>query len=142
MVIVLLVPVCQQSTLVNDMRTTSTRTNRPPLHHQDYVKLATWEDRNFASMRVSIDKAQRQLHRLTRKATAALDAPAAAVLAGAAQKLGFDDLPVQTAHEDAAGDGWGDHGKVLDVSFFFLSKCRPWPFRVWSTHPLCSTTVC
>ena len=64
-------------------------------------------------MRVSIDKAQRQLHRLTRKATAALDAPAAAVLAGAAQKLGFDDVAHGTAGDvQMQGDGWGDNGKV------------------------------
>ena len=35
---------------------------------QDFVKLASWEDRGYYAMRASTEKAQRQLHRLTRNA--------------------------------------------------------------------------
>jgi hypothetical protein len=36
---------------------------------QDFVRLASWEDRGYYAMRASTEKAQRQLHRLTRNAT-------------------------------------------------------------------------
>jgi len=48
------------------------------------VKLARWEERGYYALRASADKAQRALHKLQRRAAAALAQPAAAVLAGAA----------------------------------------------------------
>ncbi len=87
----------------------------PTTQTQDYVKLATWEDRNYASMRVSIEKSQRQLHKLARQATTVLDAPAAALLAGATQKLGFDSLVTWSSGEDAlVGDGQQGNGQQGD----------------------------
>lgn len=35
---------------------------------QDFVRLASWEDRGYYAMRASTEKAQRHLHRLTRNA--------------------------------------------------------------------------
>ena len=39
---------------------------------QDFVRLASWEDRGYYAMRASTEKAQRHLHRLTRNATEVL----------------------------------------------------------------------
>ena len=52
--------------------------------------------------RVSNEKAQRQLHRLTRKAAALLREPATATLAAAAKQMGFADL--QAAQQAAEAD--------------------------------------
>ena len=59
---------------------------------QDFVKLAKWEDRGYYAMRASTEKAQRQLHRLSRRAEDALRQPFAALLATAAKAMGFQDL--------------------------------------------------
>lgn len=59
---------------------------------QDFVKLAKWEDRGYYAMRASTEKAQRQLHRLSRRAEDALRQPFAALLAIAAKTMGFEDL--------------------------------------------------
>ncbi|KAK9809153.1 hypothetical protein WJX72_010301 [[Myrmecia] bisecta] len=61
-------------------------------HLQDFVKLAKWEDRGYYAMRVATEKAQRQLHKLTRKAEDLLKQPVAGVLAAAAKAMGFADL--------------------------------------------------
>jgi midasin len=63
-----------------------------PSRVQDFVKLAEWEDRGYYSMRASAQKAQRQLHRLCRRADEALRQPSAAPLAAAAKAMGFADL--------------------------------------------------
>lgn len=59
---------------------------------QDFVRLAKWEDRGYYAMKVSTERNQRQLHRLTRRAQEALTHPAAAVLAAASRAMGFADL--------------------------------------------------
>ena len=59
---------------------------------QDFVKLARWEDRGYYANRVAAEKAQRQLHRLTRRAGELLRTPVAAALAAAAKGMGFPDL--------------------------------------------------
>ena len=56
------------------------------------MKLAKWEDRGYYALHASTEKAQRQLHTLTRKAEEVLSQPAAAVLAAAAKAMGFGDL--------------------------------------------------
>lgn len=59
---------------------------------QDFVRLAKWEDRGYYAMKVSTERNQRQLHRLTRRAQEALTHPSAAVLAAASRAMGFADL--------------------------------------------------
>ena len=59
---------------------------------QDFVELAKWEDRGYHAMKSSTEKAQRQLHKMQRQATAVLRQPAAAVLAAAAKTIGLGDL--------------------------------------------------
>ena len=54
--------------------------------------MAKWEDRGYYAMKVSTERNQRQLHRLTRRAQEALTHPAAAVLAAASRAMGFADL--------------------------------------------------
>lgn len=56
------------------------------------MRLAKWEDRGYYAMKVSTERNQRQLHRLTRRAQEALTHPAAAVLAAASRAMGFADL--------------------------------------------------
>lgn len=56
------------------------------------MRLAKWEDRGYYAMKVSTERNQRQLHRLTRRAQEALSHPAAAVLAAASKAMGFADL--------------------------------------------------
>ena len=56
------------------------------------MKLARWEDRGYYALRERADKAQRQLHKLQRRAAAALAAPCAAVLAAASAAMGLGDL--------------------------------------------------
>ena len=65
---------------------------QPPPRMQDFVRLAKWEDRGYYAMKVSTERNQRQLHRLTRRAQEALSHPAAAVLAAASKAMGFADL--------------------------------------------------
>lgn len=61
------------------------------------MKLAKWEDRGYHSLKQSTEKAQRQLHKLQRQATAALKQPSAAVLADAAKSMGMADLTAPEA---------------------------------------------
>ena len=56
------------------------------------MRLAKWEDRGYYAMKVSTERNQRQLHRLTRRAQEALTHPAAAVLAAASRAMGFAEL--------------------------------------------------
>lgn len=56
------------------------------------MRLAKWEDRGYYAMKVTTERNQRQLHRLTRRAEQALSEPAAAVLAAASKAMGFADL--------------------------------------------------
>jgi hypothetical protein len=76
-----------------------------PLHKElkDFVALAKWEDRGYYAMKASTEKAQRQLHRLCRRATTELREPAATVLAATAKKMGLNDLaaPAVDAPEGA-----------------------------------------
>ena len=74
----------------------------PPLRAQDFVALAKWEDRGYYALRVSNEKAQRQLHRLTRRALQLLREPATAALATAAKGMGFLDLQQQQQEEQQA----------------------------------------
>ena len=70
----------------------------------DFVRLAKWEDRGYYANRAAAEKAARVLHRLKRRARAALAAPAAAVLAGAGRAMGLPDLaPTALAAADAEG---------------------------------------
>ena len=66
------------------------------------MALAKWEDRGYYALRVSNEKAQRQLHRLTRKATQLLREPASGALAAAARDMGFADLQRAEEQEAAA----------------------------------------
>ncbi|KAK9820997.1 hypothetical protein WJX81_006213, partial [Elliptochloris bilobata] len=59
---------------------------------QDFVKLARWEDRGYYALRERADKAQRQLHKLQRRAAAVLAQPCASVLAAASAAMGLNDL--------------------------------------------------
>jgi midasin len=59
---------------------------------RDFVALAKWEDRGYYAMKVSTEKAARQLHRLSRRAEGFLAQPAAGVLAAASQALGLAQL--------------------------------------------------
>ncbi|GAB4814208.1 hypothetical protein N2152v2_001254 [Parachlorella kessleri] len=59
---------------------------------QDFVTLAKWEDRGYYAQRIATEKAQRQLHRLSRRAIQALKEPAGEVLMAAARSMGFNDL--------------------------------------------------
>ena len=56
------------------------------------MKLAKWEDRGYYSLQMAIEKSQRQLHRLSRRAEQALRQPVANVLADASAAMGFPDL--------------------------------------------------
>ena len=56
------------------------------------MELAKWEDRGYHAMKSSTEKAQRQLHKMQRQATAVLRQPAAGVLATAAKTIGLSDL--------------------------------------------------
>jgi midasin len=58
----------------------------------DFVALARWEDRGYYANRAAAEKAARHLHRLSRRARAALAAPSAPVLAGAGATMGLPDL--------------------------------------------------
>jgi len=70
----------------------------------DFVALARWEDRGYYANRAAAEKAARHLHRLGRRARAALGAPAAPVLAGAGAAMGLADLEAG-AIAAAAGGG-------------------------------------
>ena len=70
------------------------------------MRLAKWEDRGYYAMKVSTERNQRQLHRLTRRAQEALSHPAAAVLAAASKAMGFADL----ADADLAPGGVPNQG--------------------------------
>jgi midasin len=59
---------------------------------KDFVALAKWEDRGYYALKVSNEKAQRQLHRLTRRTAEVLRHPLTANLAAAAGVMGFGDL--------------------------------------------------
>ena len=81
---------------------------------QDFVRLAKWEDRGYYAMKVSTERNQRQLHRLTRRAEEALSHPAATVLAAASKAMGLADL----ADADLA------HGHLPDQDAFHAKKLR------------------
>ena len=68
----------------------------------DFVKLAKWEDRGYYAMKISTEKAQRQLHRLSRRAEDVLKQPAAGVLAAASQKMGLGQITAPKAALQAA----------------------------------------
>jgi len=88
-------------------------------HLHDFVALAKWEDRGYYAMKQSTEQAQRQLHRLTRKAEAALKEPAQSVVAGAAAALGFDDLTQH--HSSDGGDIVSDDADIINT---FLDSSR------------------
>ena len=69
------------------------------------MKLAKWEDRGYYALRTSAEKAQRQLHKLQRRAASALAQPSAGVLAAASRAMGLADLaaPELPAELPAAG---------------------------------------
>ncbi|KAL4440107.1 hypothetical protein ABPG75_003108 [Micractinium tetrahymenae] len=69
---------------------------------QDFVALAKWEDRGYYALRANNEKAQRQLHRLTRRATLLLREPATGALAAAAKGMGLPDLQQHQQAEAAA----------------------------------------
>jgi midasin len=68
----------------------------------DFVKLAKWEDRGYYAMKISTEKAQRQLHRLSRRAEDVLKQPAAGVLAAASQGMGLAQVTAPKAARAAA----------------------------------------
>ena len=69
--------------------------NLAPLekHLKDFVALAKWEDRGYYALKQSTETAQRQLHRLVRKAREALGEPALNVFTLTSKAMGFEDLP-------------------------------------------------
>lgn len=56
------------------------------------MELQRWEDRGYYAMKERMETAQRKLHKMQRKASAALTEPAATVLATAAKAIGLADL--------------------------------------------------
>lgn len=75
---------------------------------QDFVRLAKWEDRGYYAMKVTRERNQRQLHRLTRRAEQGLSEPAAAVLAATSKAMGFADLTQPEGPLSAPGAHSGD----------------------------------
>ena len=73
----------------------------------DFVALAKWDDRGHYALRISIEKSQRQLHRLQRRAASVLNQPAAEILAGASQKMGLEGLALTTTANAAAATAGG-----------------------------------
>jgi len=59
---------------------------------KDFVALAKWEDRGFYAMKASTERAQRHLHKLSRRAVDLLNQPVAGPLASAVKSMGLDDL--------------------------------------------------
>lgn len=78
---------------------------------QDFVRLAKWEDRGYYAMKVSTERNQRQLHRLTRRAEEVLAQPAAAVLAAASKAMGFPDLAGADLTPSQAPQGHAVHAR-------------------------------
>ncbi|GIL72549.1 hypothetical protein Vretifemale_2893, partial [Volvox reticuliferus] len=64
---------------------------------QDFVQLARWDDRGYYAMRASTEKAQRYLHRLSRRAEDVLRQPAATALAAAVKGMGVCELAAAAA---------------------------------------------
>ena len=108
---------------------------------QDFVKLAKWEDRGYYAMRASTEKAQRQLHRLSRRAEDALRQPFAALLATAAKAMGFQDLA-------STGDGIRAEGMAgstveegqVRLAALVLSSPATAPKRSKRAHGKATTT--
>ncbi|KAF6262490.1 hypothetical protein COO60DRAFT_1699221 [Scenedesmus sp. NREL 46B-D3] len=82
----------------------------------DFVKLAKWEDRGYYAMKVSTEKAQRQLHRLSRRAEDYLKQPAAGVLATASQAMGLGQVVAPKAALAAAAAAGRAAGKAAKVA--------------------------
>lgn len=59
---------------------------------KNFVKLAKWEDRGFYARKASTEKAQRHLHRLSRRATEVLKEPVTEVLKQLAANMGISEL--------------------------------------------------
>ncbi|GLI68780.1 hypothetical protein VaNZ11_013272, partial [Volvox africanus] len=72
---------------------------------QDFVQLARWDDRGYYAMRASTEKAQRYLHRLSRRAEEVLRQPAATALAAAVKGMGVGELASAAAAATRDGDG-------------------------------------
>ncbi|KAG2499138.1 hypothetical protein HYH03_002721 [Edaphochlamys debaryana] len=64
---------------------------------QDFVQLAKWDDRGYYALRASTEKAQRYLHRLSRRAEDVLKEPAATALAKAVKGMGVPELAAAAA---------------------------------------------
>ncbi|GFR41361.1 hypothetical protein Agub_g2044, partial [Astrephomene gubernaculifera] len=69
---------------------------------QDFVQLARWDDRGYYAMRASTEKAQRYLHRLSRRAEEVLRQPAATALATADKAMGVGELAAAAAAAEKA----------------------------------------
>jgi midasin len=82
----------------------------------DFVKLAKWEDRGYYAMKVSTEKAQRQLHRLSRRAEDYLKQPAAGVLAAASQAMGLGQVTAPKAALAAAAAAGRAAGKAAKAA--------------------------
>jgi midasin len=82
----------------------------------DFVKLAKWEDRGYYAMKVSTEKAQRQLHRLSRRAEDYLKQPAAGVLASASQAMGLGQVVAPKAAIAAAAAAGRAAGKAVKAA--------------------------
>jgi midasin len=82
----------------------------------DFVKLAKWEDRGYYAMKVSTEKAQRQLHRLSRRAEDYLKQPAAGVLASASQAMGLGQVVAPKAALAAAAAAGRAAGKAAKAA--------------------------
>jgi midasin len=82
----------------------------------DFVKLAKWENRGYYAMKVSTEKAQRQLHRLSRRAEDYLKQPAAGVLASASQAMGLGQVVAPKAVLAAAAAAGRAAGKAAKVA--------------------------
>jgi midasin len=82
----------------------------------DFVKLAKWEDRGYYAMKISTEKAQRQLHRLSRRAEDYLKQPAAGVLASASQAMGLGQVVAPKAAIAAAAAAGRAAGKAAKAA--------------------------
>ncbi|EFJ44763.1 hypothetical protein VOLCADRAFT_121252, partial [Volvox carteri f. nagariensis] len=82
---------------------------------QDFVQLARWDDRGYYAMRASTEKAQRYLHRLSRRAEEVLRQPAATALAAAAKGMGVGELAAAAAAAARECGGGADAAAVAEA---------------------------
>ena len=97
---------------------------------EDFVRLAKWEDRGFYAMKASTEKAQRHLHRLSRRVMEVLKEPVTGTLQNTATSMGIDELyqpeniPMSLASHDAMMKelNWNTGSVISQLSTFNFSS--------------------